>query len=326
MFTTQRRSLVAALAGLSLATLAGMVQAQAYPTKAVRIIVGYQAGGPTDMTARLIATKLQLALGQPVIVENRIGAGSNIASEYVAAAEPDGYTLLLAAAPITVNAFLYKQLRYDVQKSFVPIVNVMTAPSVIAVTTKLPVRTLPELVALAKERPGKLSYGSSGSGGTQHLGGELLKQRAGIDMLHVPYKGASAALNDLMAGTVDMVFMTSMSALPHLKAGNPRPIAVAAAKRLPQLPDVPTVVEMGYPGFEVESWNGLFAPARTPPVIVERLNAEVNKALAAPDVRTALMSQGAVVVGGSSEDFGKYVEAEVARWGKLLKTLKVTLD
>lgn len=321
-----RRNFATAALGLVGALTMGTTFAQSYPSKPIRLIVGYQAGGPTDLTARLIATKLQAALGQSVIVENKLGAGSNIASEFVAAAPPDGYTLLLAAAPITMNGFLYKNQKYDVQKSFEPIVNVMTAPSVLAVATKYPVRTVSELVAMAKQQPGKLTFGSTGNGGTQHLAAELLKQRAGIDIVHVPYKGASAALNDLMAGHVDMVFMTSISALPHLKSGNPRPIAVASLKRLPQLPDVPTVAESGFPGFEAQSWNGLFAPAKTPPEIIARLNAEVNKALTAPDVRETLVSQGAVVLGGSSADFGKYIDQEVAHWGKLLKTLKISMD
>jgi tripartite-type tricarboxylate transporter receptor subunit TctC len=323
---SRRRFTAVALALASALSTPAVFAADAYPSKPIRLVVGYAAGGPTDLTARLVATKLQAALGQPVLVENRVGAGSNIASDYVAASAPDGYTLLLAAAPITMNGFLYKNLKFDVQKSFEPIVNVMTAPSVLAVSTQLPAHNLAELVALAKKEPGKLSFGSTGAGGSQHLAGELLKQRAGIDILHVPYKGASAALTDLMGGQVDMVFMTSMSSIPHLKSGNPRPIAVASAKRLPQLPDLPTIAESGFPGFEAESWNGLFAPAGTPKDIVARLNAEVNKALAAPDVRDTLVSQGAVVVGGSSEDFRKYVGQEVARWGKLLKTIKVSMD
>ena len=274
----------------------------------------------------LIATQMSISLGQPVVVENKPGAGSNLASEQVAAAAPDGYTLLLAAAPITINAFLYKNIKYDVQKSFEPIVNVMSAPSVLAVAPGVPARNLQELIALARKEPGKLSFGSSGNGGSQHLAGELLKQRAGIDLLHVPYKGASSALSDLMAGQISMVFMTSMSALPHLKAGNPRPIAVAAEKRLPQLPNVPTVSESGLPGFEAESWNGLFAPAGTPRPVVDRLNRAVNAALAQPAVRDSLVAQGAVPLGGSPEEFRGYVASEVARWGKLLQTLKVSLD
>lgn len=306
---------------------AGSAQAQsAYPNRPIRIIVGYQAAGPTDQTARLIAAKLQASMGQSVVVENRTGAGSTIATEYVAASPPDGYTLLLAAAPIAMNGFLYKNLKYDVQTSLEPIVNVMSAPSILAVSTKLPVQTLGELIALAKARPGKLSFGSSGNGGSQHLAGELLKQRAGLDIVHIPYKGAAGALNDLMGGTVDMVFMTSISAMPNLKTGNPRPIAVAAPQRLVDLPQVPTMSEAGLPGFEAESWNGLFAPAKTPPEIVARLNAEVNKALASPDVRDPLVSQGAVIVGGSSADFKRYLAIEVDRWGKLLKTLKISLE
>lgn len=321
-----RRNLVMATAGLAWGLSSTVSLAQTYPAKPIRIIVGYQAGGPTDQTARLLATKLQAALGQPVLVENKVGAGSNIASEFVAAAPPDGYTLLLAAAPITMNGFLYKNLKFDVEKSFEPVVNVMTAPSVLAVATNVPARSLKELIALAKSQPGKLTFGSTGSGGSQHLAGEMLKQRADIDILHIPYKGASAALTDLMAGHVDMVFMTAMSALPHLKSGNPRPIAVASATRLAQLPDVPTVAESGLPGFAAESWNGLFAPAKTPRAIITLLNAEVNKALAAPDIRDTLVSQGAVVVGGSTADFRKYVTQEVDRWGKLLKNLKVSMD
>ena len=320
-----RRTLLAAT--LALLACSALAQApEVWPNRPIRLIVGYQVGGPTDLTARLLATQLSSALGQPVVVENKPGAGSNLASEQVAAAAPDGYTLLLAAAPITINAFLYKHIKYDVQKSFEPIVNVMSAPSVLAVAQSVPARNLQQLIALAKKQPGVLSFGSSGNGGSQHLAGELLMQRADIKLIHVPYKGASSALNDLMAGQITMVFMTSMSALPHLLAGNPRPIAVASEKRLPQLPDVPTLSESGLPGFAAESWNGLFAPANTPRAIVDRLNREVNAALAQPSVRAALVSQGAVVQGGSSAEFQSYIAAEVMRWGKLLKTLKVTLD
>ncbi|CAG9166790.1 tripartite tricarboxylate transporter substrate binding protein [Cupriavidus respiraculi] len=307
------------------ATSPSAAAAAPYPSEPIRIIVGYQAGGPTDLTARLLASKLQASLGQPVIVENKPGAGSNIASEYVAAAPPDGYTLLLAAAPITMTKFLYKGLKFDVQKSFEPIANVMNAPAVLAVSPKLPARDLQSLIELAKQRPGSLTFGSTGTGGSQHLAGELLKQRAGIDLLHVPYKGASTALTDLMAGTVDMVFMTSMSALPALKSGNPRALAVASKKRLPQMPDLPTMDESGLPGFEADSWNGLLAPAKTPAAVLDRLNAEVNKALASPAVRDALVSQGAVVVGGSRQEFRQYLDKEVERWSTVFKTVKISL-
>ena len=324
MLDFKRRALVAAV--LMAAGGGALAQADAWPSRPIRLIVGYQVGGPTDLTARLIATQLTTALGQSVIVENKPGAGSNLATEQVAAAAPDGYTLLLAAAPIAMNPFLYKNLKYDVQKSFEPVVNVMTAPSVLAVAPNVPARNLQELIALVKKDPGRLSYASSGNGGSQHLAGELLKQRAGLDLIHVPYKGAASALTDLMAGQVTMAFMTSMSALPHLKAGNPRPIAVASEKRLPQLPEVPTLSESGLPNFDAESWNGLFAPAGTPRAIVDRLNREVNTALAQPAVRDSLLSQGAVPVGGSPAEFRTYVAAETTRWGTVLKTLKISLD
>lgn len=296
-----------------------------YPSQPIRMIVGYQAGGPTDLTARLLANALQESMGQPVIVENKAGAGSNIASEYVAAAAPDGYTLLLAAAPITMAKYVYKGLKFDVLTSFEPIANVMTAPAVLAVSKKLPVTDLKSLIALAKQRPGSLTFGSTGTGGSQHLAGELLKQKAGIDMLHVPYKGAAGALTDVMAGNVDMVFMTSMSALPALKSGNPRALAVASKKRMPQMPDLPTMDESGLPGFEADSWNGLLAPAGTPAPILDRLNTEVNKALASPAVRDKLTEQGAIVVGGSRQEFRKYLKEEVDRWGTVFKTVKLTM-
>ncbi|MES2186872.1 MAG: tripartite tricarboxylate transporter substrate binding protein [Pseudomonadota bacterium] len=328
--TLSRRHLLALPLALPLAlgaAYAGAAHAaEAWPSKPIRLIVGYAAGGPTDLTARLVATHLQTALGQPVLVENKTGAGSNIASEYVATAAPDGYTLLLAAAPITMNGFLYKSQKFDVQKSFDPIVNIMAAPSILAVANNLPAHNLKDVIALARKEPGRLSFGSTGAGGSQHLAGEMLKQRAGIDMIHVPYKGASAALNDLMAGHVSMAFMTSMSAIPFLKAGNPRAIAVASEKRLPQLPDLPTLSESGLPGFEAESWNGLFAPAGTPRDILERLNTEVNKALATREVRDDLVSQGAVVKGGTRAEFATYIAQEVDRWGKLLKTIRVQMD
>jgi tripartite-type tricarboxylate transporter receptor subunit TctC len=301
------------------------IAAGPYPSAPIRIVVGYQAGGPTDLTARLIANAMQASMGQAVIVENKVGGGSNIASGFVAASAPDGYTLLLAAAPITMTRYLYKGLKFDVLKSFEPIVNVMTAPAVLAVSKKLPVTDLKSLIALAKQKPGSLTFGSTGPGGSQHLAGELLKQKAGIDMLHVPYKGASGALTDLMAGNVDMVFMTSMSALPALKSGNPRPLAVASKKRMPQMPNVPTMDESGLPGFEAESWNGLLAPAGTPAPILDRLNAEVNKALASPEVREKLEAQGAIVVGGSRQGFKQYLKNEVDRWGTVFKTVKVSL-
>lgn len=300
--------------------------ADRYPSKPVRIVVGFAAGGPTDLVARLLASKLQSALGQPFIVENKPGAGSNIASDLVAASPADGYTLLLAAAPIAMNGYLYKNLKFDVQKSFEPVSMLMSAPSVLAVNPATPAQNLAELIALAKQQPGKLTFASTGNGGSPHLAGEMFKQRAGIDIVHVPYKGAAPAMSDVMAGHVTMSFMTAVSALPNLKNGNPRPIAVAAAQRMPQLPDVPTMSEAGLPGFISDSWNGLFAPAGTPKEIVDTLQRETAKAMAAPDVREKLLAQGAIPLGGSSADFRAHIKKEVEHWGKVLKSVKVTID
>lgn len=325
---SRRRLLGASAAAAAAALLAppAVLAQDTYPSKPVRIVVGYQAGGPTDIVARLLASRLQATLGQSFVVENKPGAGSNIASGEVAAAAPDGYTLLLAAAPITMTRFLYKGLKWDVQKSFEPVSLVMSAPAVLAVAPGVPAANLKELIALAKKEPGKLTFGSSGSGGSQHLAGEMFKQRAGIDLVHVPYKGAAGALNDLIAGHVTMAFMTSVSALPHLQAGKVRPIGVAAAQRLPTLPDVPTLSEAGLPGFESDSWNGLFAPAGTPQAIVQLLQRETAKAVASAEMREKLVPQGAVLVGNTPAEFRSYIDKEVEHWNKLFKTIDVKIN
>jgi tripartite-type tricarboxylate transporter receptor subunit TctC len=297
-----------------------------YPSRPVKIIVGYQAGGPTDAVARLLATQLQATLGQPCIVENRPGAGSNIASELVATSAADGYTLLIAAAPITMNGFLYKGLKWDVQKSFEPISMVMSAPSVLAVAPTVPANNLQELIALAKKQPGALNFGSSGNGGSPHVAGEMFKQRAGIDIVHIPYKGTAGALQDLMAGQITMSFLTSVSAMPYLKSGKVRPIAVASPRRLPQMRDVPTLAEAGLPGVESDSWNGLFAPKGTPSGIVAKLHAAVAKAAKVPELREKLESQGAVVVANTPAEFSQVIKQEVEHWSKVLPTINVKMD
>jgi tripartite-type tricarboxylate transporter receptor subunit TctC len=310
--------------------LFGTAQAQnpaaSYPNKPVRIVVGYQAGGPTDVVARLLAARLQASTGQTFIVENRAGAGSNLASEFVAGSPPDGYTLMVAAAPITMARFFYKGLKWDVQSSFEPVSMVMSAPAILAVDPNLPAKNVHELVSLAKKKPGTLTFASSGNGGSPHVAGEMFKQRAGIDLVHVPYKGAAGALQDVMAGHVSMSFMTSVSAVPFIKDGKVRALAVAGPKRLPQLPNVPTMAEAGVPGVEVDSWNGLFAPKGTPPAIVEKLHAEVVKALANLDMRTKLTDQGAIVVGSSPADFRAHIRTEVDHWAKLFPTINVKID
>jgi tripartite-type tricarboxylate transporter receptor subunit TctC len=296
-----------------------------YPSAPIKIMVGFAAGGPTDLAARLIAAKLQVALGQSVLIDNRPGAGSNLASEIVARAAPDGYTLLMAAAPLAINGHLYKNLKYDVLSSFEPISQVMSAPCILAVRADS-VKTLAELVEMAKKDPGKLSFSSSGAGGSQHLAGELFQQKANIKLIHIPYKGASPALADLLGGQISMGFMTSLSSVPYFKEGKLRALAVASTRRLPQLPDVPTMTEMGLPGVEIDSWSGLLAPAKTPPEIIERLQREVSKALASPDVNEKLSSQGAVVVGSTSTEFRNYLVQENRAYGKLIQSIKLSLD
>ena len=298
----------------------------AYPSKPVRIVVGYSAGGPTDLVARLLATQLQTATGQPFVVDNKPGAGSNLATDMVAAAAPDGYTLLLAAAPITMNAFLYKNLKWDVQKSLDPVSMVMSAPSILAVNPKVPAQNLQELISLARKKPGELTFGSTGMGGSQHMAGEVFKQRAGIDIVHVPYKGAAPALQDLIAGHVTMAFMTSLSAVPYVKDGKVRALAVASKARIPQLPDLPTVSEAGLPGFEADSWNGLFAPRGTPPEVINRLHTEVARIAASTDFKEKLQAQGAVVVGNSPVEFRSFIKQEVEQWAKVFQTVNVKAD
>ena len=294
-----------------------------YPHKPVRIVVGYQAGGPTDMVARLLAAKLQVALGQPFVVDNRAGAGSNIASEAVAAAAPDGYTLLVAAAPMTMNGSIYKNLRYDAEKSFAPISRISSAPGVLAVRNSLPATSVAELVALAKAKPGEMTYGTTGVGGTQHMATEHFQRLTGTRLLHVPYKGGSGALADLIAGHVDLAFMTSTGAMSTLEAGKVRPLAVAGPKRLAGIPNVPTFAEVGLPDMLSDSWNGLLAPAGTPPDIVRKLHEAVVRAVQAPDLRAKLESQGAQMVGNTPDDFRKEIGEEVRHWQAQFSQIKI---
>lgn len=316
-------------AALLLASLTTLAQAQNsaanYPNAPVKIVVGYSAGGPTDLAARLLAAKLQTAFGQTFLVENKPGAGSNIASEIVAKAKPDGYTLLMAAAPLTTNGFVFKDLSFDALKSFEPISQVMSAPSILAVPPSS-VKTIAELIAMAKKDPGKLSFASSGPAGTQHLAGELFQQKAGIKLIHVPYKGSAPALNDLLAGQVSMGFMTSLSSIPFFQEGKLRALAVAANHRLAQLPDVPTMAEVGLAGVEIDSWSGILAPANTPPAIIEKLQREVRKALASPDLNEKLSGQGAVVVGSSPAEFRTFLVKETDSIGKLLKSINLSIN
>lgn len=315
-----------AIAALTLGLAAPAFADPIYPNKPVRIIVGYSAGGPTDTVARLMAAKMQEKLGQPFVVENRAGVGSNIASEAVAAAPADGYTLLVAAAPITMNSNVYKNQKYNVEKSFEPISKLSSAPGVLAVRADLGVNTVAELIELAKKSGGKLTYGSTGLGGSQHMAGEQLQRLSGIQLMHVPYKGASAALNDLMAGHIDMAFMTATSAMPNLQAGKVKAIAIAGPKRLSGLPKVPTFPESGLPGMVSDSWNGLLAPAGTPPAIIKKLHEAAVAALNAPDVREKLESQGGIVIANTPDEFKTEIRQEVGEWTAQFKHIKIDLQ
>lgn len=297
-----------------------------YPSKAITIVVGFPPGGATDVVARLVATKLSQAWGKPVVVENRAGAGSNIATEQVVRADPDGYTLLVQTIANATNMSVYKNLKYDTQRDLVPIVKFMSSASVLVVNPDVPVKNLKELIAFAKVRPGKLDYVSSGVGGSPHLAGEMLKSRTGIHIVHIPYRGAAPAMNDVLSGHAHMGFMTSLGALVHMQSGKLRPIAVASPKRLPELPDVPTMAEAGLANFNVLSWNGLAAPANTPKPIVEKLNKEVNRILNMPDVRRQLQALGADPGGGTPEEFSNYVNAEIKKWAAVVKTAGFSLE
>ena len=326
-----RRAIALAIAGVAVHIAAmqpafAAEDAASYPSKPITIVVGFPPGGPTDIIARVVATRLSQTWGKPVVIDNKPGAGSNIATEQVVRAAPDGYTLLVETIANATNMSVYKKLNYDTQKDLIPIVQFMASPSVLVVGPKVPAKTLPELLALAKSQPGKLDYASTGVGGSPHLAGEMLKYRTGIDIVHIPYKGASPALNDLLGGTVAMGFMTSLGLVQHLQSGKLRAIAAASPQRIPELPDVPTMAEAGLANFHVLSWNGLAAPAKTPKPIIDKLNAEVNRILATPEVRNQLKTLGAYAVGGTSEEFSKFVDSEIKTWGAVVKSANFSLD
>jgi tripartite-type tricarboxylate transporter receptor subunit TctC len=297
-----------------------------YPMKPVKILVGYQAGGPTDMTARLLAAKLQTELGQAFVVENKPGAGSNIASEQLASSPADGYTLMIAAAQMTWNTALYPSVKYDPIKSFIPISKVMTSPAVLVVNPLLPIKSVAELIAYAKKEPGKLSFASSGNGTVPHLNGERFKASTGTNLIHIPYRGAGPALNDVLGGQVNVSFLTALSAVKLIKDGKLRALAAVSSHRLPQLPDVPTLKEVGVSGVDIESWNGLFAPAGTSPVIVKRLSDAVVKIMKEPDVKKVFEDQAATVIGNSAAEFGAELQVEIQRSLAFVKAANIKMD
>jgi tripartite-type tricarboxylate transporter receptor subunit TctC len=310
--------------GAILVALTACALAQTYPTRAIRLIAPFPAGGLADVLARLVSDEMSRSLGQPIIVENRAGAGGNTGADAVAKAEPDGYTLLMSSAGIlTANQFLYVRMPFDPETAFVPISVVADMPMLVVVNPKVEAKTLADLVALAKSKPGKLNFGSPGVGTTGHLGLALLMHAADIDIAHVPYRGAAPALNDLLAGQIDGVVDNPPTVLPHIVAGKLRALAVAAKTRLAQLPEVPTAAEAGVKNFEASSWFGIMAPAGTPNEIVARLHREIVAALRQTVIAERIARSGARAVGNTPDEFARQIVAERARWGEIIKAANI---
>ena len=309
-----RHAAVAVLLALASAS------AGAFPDKPVRFVIGFTPGGPSDILARAVGQKLAERWGQQVVIENRPGAGGNLAAEAVAKSAPDGYTWLLGNNSIlATNQSLYRKLPYDPVKDFAPVALVAVQPNILVLHPDVKANSVMELVSLAKQNPGKLNYASSGAGAAAHLAGELFKTMAGVDMVHVPYKGAQPALTDLIAGQVQLMFATSASVIPYVKAGRLRALAVTTAQRSPSVPELPTVSEAGLAGFEATTWHGVVVPMATPAPLVQRLNQDLNLVLGEKELKERLAGLGAEVVTGTPRDFADYIAREIPKWTKVVK-------
>jgi len=321
------RRQVLQFAGAAAATLAAPRAACAadYPARPVRLIVPFPPGGAADITGRLMAQWLSERLGQTFVVENRPGAGSNIGTEVVVTAPPDGYTLLLINAANSINATLYKHLNFNFMRDIAPVGSIVRAPHMLFVTPSFPPKTVVELIAYAKANPGKVTYASAGTGNANHIAAEMFKMMTGVDMVHVPYRGGAPALIDLVAGRVQVMFADTVTAGEQLKAGSIRALAVATPQRSPALPDVPPISDT-VPGFDASSWWGIGAPRGTPEEIVGRLNQEINAGLAEAKLRARFAEMGALVIGGSPADFGRMIADETEKWGKVVKFAGATVD
>jgi len=312
------------VAGLVLGAAAALANAQSFPSRPVTLTVGFAPGGGTDTAARIIARKLTENIGQAVVVENKAGAGGNIAAQQIATAAADGYTIhLTSVGPMSVAPAMYKNLPYDPKKDIAPITMGVMFPNVIVVHPGLPVKTLADYVALAKSKPGELNYASSGVGGAGHLAGELFKQRAGIDVVHVPYKGGGPAMTDLLGGRVTMYPAVPSTALPHVEAGKLRALAITGPSRIATYPGVPTVAESGYPGFEASNWYAFVAPAKTPPEILDYWNRELNKVLRDPQIKAELAKHGLDPAPGTREELARYIDKETEVWGRVVREAKI---
>jgi tripartite-type tricarboxylate transporter receptor subunit TctC len=320
MSRTSLASLVALLC------LASPAFAQDYPSRPIRLIVPYPPGGGTDVIARIVQPRLAESLGQPIVIENRGGAGGAVGTELAAKSAPDGYTFLFTLSSHTINPLLYK-LGYDVERDFLPVTMIVSVPQLIAANPGAPATTLRDMVAAAKKDPGKYAYASVGNGTPSHIAGELLKLRTGIHMVHVPYKGGGPAVTDTVSGQVPFLFVTAPAALGQVRAGRLRPLAVTTLKRTPAAPDVPTVAEeLNLPDFEVDSWYAMFAPARTPPAIVARVQKEAARVVHLPDVKQKLLEQGADSIGSTPEELDKVVKAELKRWADVIRDAGIRLE
>ncbi|MGO4815265.1 tripartite tricarboxylate transporter substrate binding protein [Cupriavidus sp. 2MCAB6] len=315
-----KRWLAAAVAATAALTLPALTLAQTFPAKPVKIVVPYPPGGTNDIVVRLLAQKLGDSMGQPFVVENKPGASGNLGAEQVARAAPDGYTLLLVTTGHSIHHSLYKNLRYNIKTDLTPVSELTRGPMLVMVTPSLPYKTVQDVIAAAKAKPGSINFGSAGNGSSTHLATELLSSMAGVKMTHIPYSGSAPAMADVMAGNAQLVMDLMFSALPQVNGGKLRAIAITGAKRSPLLPNVPTVAESGVPGFETLAWNGLMAPSSTPKPIIDKLNAEIHKALDAPEMKERLRAQGFEPSPGTPEQFGALIRSEIDRWAKVVKT------
>jgi len=310
--------------GAALASATGL--AQPYPDRPLRFVIPFPPGGGADNLARIVGQKVGDNLHQQIVIDNRAGAGGNIAAEVVARATPDGYTLLQGNVAHTISRSLYRKLNYDFVKDFTPVTQLASIPFVLLVSPALPASSVKDLIALAKAKPGELNYASSGSGGPSHMAMELFKSMAGAEIRHIPYKGAAPAATDVIAGRVQMMFFTLSAGLPHVKSGKLKPLAIAGARRVPQAPDVPTVNEAGVPGFEATTWFGVMVPAGTPNPVISQLHGAFSAALNAPEVRERLLAQGFELVGSTPKQFAAYIKAEIPKWANVVKASGAAVD
>lgn len=299
---------------------------QNYPSQPARIIVPYAPGGFNDTIARVVGRKLQESMGQPFVTDNRPGGGTVLGLSVAAKSPPDGYTLVVVGFPTVANQFLIKKLPYDTQRDFTPVVLGAHSPNLLVVRADSPIKSMKDFIAAAKEKPGKMNYATAGNGTSNHLTMEYFKSLAGIDLVQVPYKGSAPMVTDLIGGQVDIMFDNAPHVMPHVKAGRLRALAITSEKRSPLLPDVPTVAELGFPGFAVSVWYGFAAPAGTPADIVQKLNREINKALQAEDVKKTFTEAGVETLGGSTAQFDTFFKSESARWGKVIRQANITAD